>query len=83
MATQDLLINYKSDEEEAEDDDVRALLAALQSRRERQAKQKKAIRDKVTKVQAQIKHDAEVPDAQLVAIATRAHRLSEDVQAQE
>jgi hypothetical protein len=78
MATQDL-IEFVSDEE-GEDDDVQAILAVLQTRKEKQQKLKKQIRDRATKSQKQLKDESEQMDPSLSAIAARMKNLEENLQ---
>ena len=78
MATQDL-IEFSDDE--AEEDDVQAILAALQSRKEKQQKLKKAIRDRAVKSQKQLKDEVDTSDPILVNIISRMRGYEGELQA--
>lgn len=76
--TQDL-IEWGSDDD---GDDVQVILAALQSRKEKQQKLKKSIRDKANRSQQLVKQESEVQDRHyLDLIARMQHGVDELAQA--
>lgn len=74
MATQDLSMDFSQDD--ADDDDVQALLAAIKSRKEKQARIKKTIREKVAKALKVLKDEAEAQDPKLTAIHEKINKVS-------
>jgi len=77
MATQDF-IDYS--EEDGDDDDVQALLAAIQSKKEKQAKLRKSIRDRANRSQKELKDEAEQDDPRITATAEKMKGIIENVQ---
>ncbi|KAH9257591.1 hypothetical protein BASA81_004040 [Batrachochytrium salamandrivorans] len=77
MASQDFI--EFSDGEQDDGDDVHAILAALQARKEKQQKMKKSIRDRANKSQKQIKDESELANAKVDALVQKLAQSHEEL----